>query len=102
MKQWMLLAALTGGMFAVTGCQMSENRHVETTNRPMNYTYEYRATQDTAWRSSTAADANSGTVNRGSRAMFDRTPDRSMTWQQARLDDGTVRYVHPTDFELVR
>jgi len=100
MKNLIVLAALTGGMIAVTGCQVSnDHAHVDTTHRPADYTYEYRAIQDTPWKASTASYANSGTIARGTRVYFDRSPDRTMSWQQARLDDGNIRYVHPTDFE---
>jgi hypothetical protein len=32
--------------------------------------------------------------------MFNRTPDTSMEWQQARTTDGRTVYVRPADFRL--
>ena len=32
--------------------------------------------------------------------MFDRTPDPSMEWQQARTVDGRTVYVRPADFRV--
>ena len=103
MKNLIVLAALTGGLgIACGGCQTSDHHTVDTSHRPADYTMPYRAVADTQWKSSTAASADSGTVAKGTRVRFDRTPDRTMSWQQALMDDGTIKYVHPTDFEAIR
>src|SRR3954463_13820713 len=106
MKAFVLLAAC--GAAAMVGCQVSHDRDVDTTHRPTahvdttstttGYTMAYQATRDTEWAASTDTSAARGTLQRGDHVMFMRTPDASMDWQQARLPDGTVRYVRPADF----
>lgn len=93
------MSVVAAGMFAVLpGCQ---NRDRDDTNRPMpvssTYDRAYVATRDTEWRSSTAADARTGTLNSGTRAYFSTAPG-SGTWQQARVDGQGVVYVRPADF----
>lgn len=101
MKTLVLVAALTGGVAMLTGCQMSGDRHVDTSRRPArvdNYMLSYRATQDTEWRSTTDTNADRGTLRRGSTVRFERAPNTSAQWQQAVLDDNSIRYVRPSDF----
>jgi hypothetical protein len=117
MKAFLMLAVC--GAAAMAGCQVSGDRDVDTTRRPSarvetstttvdrttsttaGYTMAYQATRDTEWAASTDASAARGTLQRGDRVMFMRTPDASTDWQQARLPDGTVRYVRPADFRPV-
>ena len=98
MRNLVVLAALMGGAGLVAGCQTSDYHHVDTRNRPADYNYAYTATRDTEWKATTASDSMGGTLTRGTTVHFDRSADSSMTWQQARLDDGSIRYVHPADF----
>jgi len=57
----------------------------------------YEATRETQWVSSTAADAERGTLAAGDRVMFDHAPGTS-EWQEARTTSGRTVYVHPGDF----
>jgi hypothetical protein len=105
MKAFLIVAAC--GLATAVGCQVSKDHHVDTDHRPAAqmdtsaYAMAYEATQDTQWAASTDANAARGTIARGDHVMFMRAPDASSSWQQARLSDGTVRYVHPADFRAV-
>jgi hypothetical protein len=101
MKRLILLAAMAGGVAAITGCQVSGDHHVNTMNRPAGYDLPYVATSDTAY-TAVGSDTGSGTIYKGSEVKFDHAPDRTMTWQQALVQDGHVRNVHPADFEPAR
>ena len=57
----------------------------------------YEATRDTEWVSSTAADAERGTLMRGDRVMFSQPP-MNAEWQEARTTTGRTVYVRPGDF----
>jgi hypothetical protein len=103
MKTFVLLAAC--GLAMASGCQVSGDKQVDTTHRPAaaaapapTYTMTYEATRDTEWAASTDASAARGTLRVGDRVMFSHAPDTSTGWQQARLSDGTVRWVRPADF----
>lgn len=106
MKALTLLALC--GVAALAGCQVSGRGEVDTTGRPearatatAGYSMPYEAAEDTEWASSSdMATATRGTVRRGEIVMFNRAPDTSAQWQQARLADGTVRYVRPTAFRM--
>jgi hypothetical protein len=100
MRKFVLSLALAGGLAAFGGCQQHDNHRVATDDRPMrgDFTHAYTATEDTSWRASTSADAERGTVRRGTVVYTDRPMDMSRDWQQARFSDGSVRYVDPDDF----
>jgi hypothetical protein len=99
----------------LAGCQVSGDSDVDTTRRPSaraelevggtggtsaNYTMSAQAIRDTEWSAGTDATAARGTIRAGDRVMFDRAPDPSMEWQQARTVDGRIVYVRPTDFRV--
>lgn len=100
MQKFVFALALAGGLAAFGGCQKHDHRHVATDDRPMRgeFTHAYTATEDTEWRASTAADAERGTVRRGTMVYTDRPLDASRDWQQARFSDGSIRYIDPDDF----
>ena len=110
---------------ALAGCQVSGDSDVDTTRRPSagasvstdttmgtgtsasvttgsaaSYTMTAEATRDTEWAASNNPSATRGTIRQGDTVMFGTAPSTSMEWQQARLSDGTVRYVRPTDFRM--
>ena len=98
-------ALLLGGLAFVAGCQTSGSR--DTTSSAPRSDTAVRATaefdramvadRDTEWVSSTAADAEKGSIARGEQVWFDRAPGTS-NWQQARTQAGRMVYVHPADF----
>ena len=103
MKAIALLAVC--GLAALAGCQVSGRGEVDT-RRPSaraeataGYVMPYEATRETEWVASTDPSATRGTIARGQMVMFDRTPDTSMAWQQAKVN-GTVRNVRPGDFSM--
>jgi hypothetical protein len=110
MKAFALAAAC--GLAVVAGCQTSHDTDVDTHNRPAakgevqvgtpaaGYTMTATATKDTEWAASTDAAAARGTLRAGDRVMFNRRPDTSMEWQQARTADGRTVYVRPADFRV--
>lgn len=104
MKALALLALC--GVATLAGCQVSGRGEVDTTGRPQarataGYSMPFEAAADTEWSSSSdMATATRGTVRQGEIVMFNRAPDTSSQWQQARLADGTVRYVRPTAFRM--
>ena len=117
MKAVTLFAACGLMTFAtLTGCQVSGDSEVDTTQRPSaraevevggadasstaGYTMTAQATRDTEWSASTDASAARGTIRAGDRVMFNRAPDTSMEWQQARTVDGRIVYVRPADFRV--
>lgn len=88
-----------GGLAVLPGCQ-NRNRSDDTQRPlPVSSTYDrpYVATRDTEYATSTATDARRGTITSGTRVYFSAAPGTS-TWQQARVDDQGVVYVHPADF----
>jgi hypothetical protein len=94
------LSLVAAGFFVVLpGCQNRMDR--DDTNRPMpvssTYDRPYMATRDTEYRTSTAADAKTGTLTSGTRAYFS-TATGSGPWQRARVDGHGVVYVRPADF----
>ncbi len=102
MKAFALLALC--GVATLAGCQVSGRGEVDTTGRParaVSYSMPFEAAEDTEWASSSdVVTATRGTIRRGDIVMFSGAPDTSMQWQQARLNDGTVRYVRPTAFRM--
>ena len=106
---------MIGGLALASGCQMS-GRTDRTTSRSDTtmsgetrvrgdatmttgrFDQAYEATRDTEWVSSTAADAEKGTLMRGDRVMFDRAPMMDAAWQEARTTTGRTVYVRPADF----
>ena len=98
-------ALMLGGLAFVAGCQMSGTRdttaRTNTSDTTMRATAEYDramvADRDTEWVSSTAADAERGTIARGEQVWFNAAPGTS-NWQQARTQAGRMVYVHPQDF----
>ena len=125
MTAFALLAACGLVTFGtLTGCQVSGDSDVDTSRRPAaraevevggagttagsstsggmaaGYTLSAQATRDTEWSAGTDATATRGTLRAGDRVMFDRTPDMSQEWQQARTVDGRTVYVRPADFRV--
>jgi hypothetical protein len=100
------IVALAGIAF-VGGCQRSgstdttarsdSGMSAEVTTTTGRFDQAYEATRDTEWVSSTAADAERGTLMRGDRVMFDRAPGTA-DWQEARTTTGRTVYVRPGDF----
>jgi hypothetical protein len=98
-----------GGIAFVSGCQMSGS--TDRTDRTSDsgvargdamaatgrFDQTYEATRDTEWVSSTAADAERGTLMRGDRVMLDRAPGTA-DWQEARTTSGRTVYIRPSDF----
>ncbi len=99
MKNVILLGALLGGMSVITGCHMNDDHPMAGVHDPARYTIAYQATKDSDWKSSNEPDASTGTVTKGTIVYFDRMPETSETWQQARVGDGYVRWVHPSDYQ---
>lgn len=104
MKAIALLAA--AGLAVLAGCQVSGEAEVDTTNRPAaraeaaaGYSLAYEAAEDTEWAASADASARRGTIRRGTVVMFNRAPDASLEWQQARVD-GELRWVRPKAFRM--
>ena len=116
MKAFALLAAC--GLATLAGCQVSGEAEVGSTRSSSTrgemgmasggggagatggYSMAYQAAEDTEWAASADASATRGTIRRGETVMFNRAPDSSQQWQQARLADGTVRYVRPNAFRM--
>lgn len=65
------------------------------------YNLPYRAVTDTEWISNpNSPDPKTGTISKGTVVLFNREPSSlGATWQDAILDDGTLRFVHPSDFQ---
>ncbi len=62
------------------------------------YSQLYIAAIDTEWVSDPrAANPVRGEVRPDAKLYFDRPPDLDALWQRARLEDNTIRYVHPAD-----
>ena len=101
-----------GGIVFASGCQMSGRTdrtsssgtsrdttvRGEATMTTGRFDQTYEATRDTEWVSSTAADAERGTLQRGDRVMLDRGPMMDAQWQEARTTTGRTVYVRPADF----
>lgn len=119
MKRLVPLSAALGGLVLTAGCQVSGTHARADADRPRadasvtvdrpavrasadvgTYDRAYQASLDTPWTASpNATTAGSGTVRRGERVWFSGDTRSDSAWQQARLEDGTVRYVHPSDFQ---
>ena len=125
MNAFKLIAAFGLATLAtLAGCQVSGDSDVDTSRRPAaraevemggtggttggsasmgaGYTMTAQATRDTEWSAGTDATAARGTIRAGDRVMFDRAPDPSTEWQQARTIDGRIVYVRPADFRVTR
>src|SRR5688572_25954203 len=114
MKVVALLAACgLATLGTISGCQVSGDSDVDSSGRPSAtaevqvggtdttaYTVSAQATRDTEWTAGTGAAATRGTIRSGDRVMFDRAPDASMEWQQARTVDGRIVNVRPADFRV--
>ena len=127
MKRFALLSAAIGAMAFAGGCQVSGTGAAADANRPPSganasvtvdqpavaqpavqasataggtYDHQYEAALDTPWVSSpnNVANANQGTVRRGDRVYFSGDVRSDATWQEAKLPDGSIHYVHPSDF----
>jgi hypothetical protein len=123
MKRFVLLSAAVGALAFAGGCQVSGTQAQADMNRPRpadasvtvdrpavqagasvgsagTYDRRYEAAIDTPWVSSpnNVSSANQGTVRRGDRVQFSGDVRSDATWQEARLPDGTIHYVHPSDF----
>lgn len=66
-----------------------------------SYKLPYKATKDTQWSSNpNSQQPTTGTVKRGEVVNFSRQPSSiGVTWQDAKLSDGSIKWVHPYDFE---
>lgn len=126
MKRFVLLSAALGAMAFAGGCQVSGTGAAADANRPgagasvtvdrpavnqpavqasatvggATYDRQYEAALDTPWVSSpnNVSSANQGTVRRGDRVQFSGDAKSDATWQEAKLPDGSIHYVHPSDF----
>ena len=99
-----------GGIALASGCQKSGGADRTSTGdsgmarsdtamaSTGRFDQTYEATRDTDWVSSTAADAERGTLMRGERVMLDRAPMMDAQWQEARTPTGRTVYVKPADF----
>jgi hypothetical protein len=85
-----------GGLTLASGCQKSGSADTTSRSSTMSgdaamttgrFDQTYEATRDTEWVSSTAADAERGTLMRGDRVMLDRAPGTA-DWQEARTMNG--------------
>ena len=74
-----------------------------TTASPGDYNLLYEATTNTEWISNPSAPTpTKGSIKKGERIHFSREPSPiGATWQDAKLSDGTIRFVHPADFKKV-
>ena len=72
-----------------------------TTASPAEYNLPYEAIKDTEWISNpNAPNPTKGNLKKGDRIHFNREPSPSgATWQDAKLSDGKIRFVHPADFK---
>ena len=131
MKRFVLLSAALGGLMLAGGCQVSGTQAQADANRPRSadasvtvdrpmtaqpavqagasvgtgtYDRPYEAALDTPWVSSpnNVSSANQGTVRRGDRVQFSGDVRSDATWQEAKLPDGSIHYVHPSDFRSAR
>ena len=110
---------------ALSGCSASENANTSgntntnanravntnttgnangavTTASPAEYNLPYEATKDTEWISNpTAPTPTKGNLKKGDRIHFNREPSGvpGATWQDAKIPDGTIKFVHPADFK---
>ena len=125
LKTYVVLpAALAGMVLAAAGCQTSGNRATADTSRPRAdvvvtdvqpgratpagatmdasmYTQPYIATVNTPYASTPNATTAEGTIRQGERVYFNGTLQANPggnAWQQARLEDGSIRYVKPAEF----
>ena len=93
------------GLAALAGCQGAGGGDAQPAAdaRPgTGFSMPFEAAQDTEWVASTKKGAERGTIGRGEIVMFKRAPDSSKAWQQARIGDGTIRYVQPQSFRMDR
>jgi hypothetical protein len=128
MKRFVLLSAAVGALTFAGGCQVSGTNAAADANRPRpaadasvtvdrpttvqpaaqasasvgagTFDHPYQAALDTPWVSSpnNVSSANQGTVHRGDRVQFSGDVRSDATWQEAKLPDGSIHYVHPSDF----
>lgn len=70
---------------------------------PPEYNIPYEATRQTEWISNPQSpNPTKGNLQAGNKILFNREPSPiGATWQDARLEDGNVRFVHPSDFKKV-
>jgi hypothetical protein len=124
MNRFVLLSTALGAMAFAGGCQVSGRGAAADANRPRadaavtvdrptaqptvqagatvggTYDRQYQAALDTPWVSNpnNVTSANQGTIRRGDRVYFSCDVRSDATWQEAKLPDGSIHYVHPSDF----
>jgi hypothetical protein len=60
----------------------------------------YEATKDTEWNSNPRAPKpRTGSLKKGDKVFFSREPSSTEIWQDARIPNGTRKFVHPADFK---
>ncbi|HKG14261.1 MAG TPA: hypothetical protein VKB12_13120 [Pyrinomonadaceae bacterium] len=61
----------------------------------------YEATKDTDWISNpNAPEPRTGSLKKGDKVFFSREPSGAgETWQDAKIPNGTRKFVHPADFK---
>lgn len=69
--------------------------------RQPDYNMPYKAIRDTTWSSDPASsNPTTGKILAGKIVLFNRDPLTGTTrWQDAKLEDGTIKYVRPVDFQ---
>jgi hypothetical protein len=82
----------------------SENYIDETTADVNEYNLPYIAVQDTVWSTNPASSRppRTGEIKQAEVVYFNRTPSEiPATWQDAKIPDGTIKFVHPNHFRPV-
>jgi hypothetical protein len=65
-----------------------------------SYNLPYEAVSDTEWNHNPMfPDAPTGSVSKGTKVFFDREEPITPTWQLAKFEDDSLKYVHPADFK---
>jgi guanyl-specific ribonuclease Sa len=66
-----------------------------------DYNLPYEATKDTDWISNpNSPNPTTGSLKEGDKIFFNREPSSiGATWQDAKIPDGTRKFVHPSDFK---
>jgi hypothetical protein len=66
-----------------------------------DYNLPYEATKDTDWTSNPQSpNPTTGSLKKGDKIFFNREPSSiGATWQDAKIPDGTRKFVHPGDFK---
>lgn len=62
----------------------------------------YEATKDTQWNSNPRApkeNQRTGSLKKGDQVFFAREPSGASEWQDAKIPNGTRKFVHPADFK---